>query len=115
MFRQIPPKDLVEELLHALGFTGLTDRRVFTKDSISVDVFEEFFPLLIPFYYPSKTGFFVNPTPDSCLTILRQILRPHGVSISYFERTKNRKKVIEYQLFPNFTEELSTILHIDFS
>lgn len=114
MFREIPPKELVEEILHELGFQGLTDRRTFTKDSIDVAALEEYFPMIEPYYYPCKARILSSATPDTCLTILRQILRPHGVSILSFERTKDKKKIVEYQLMPHFKEELSTILHVDF-
>lgn len=117
MFRETPPKELVEEILIALGFNGFTDRRTFFKESLTFSAFEPYFPILEPYYFPCKAKLFIrDATAESSLTILRQILRPHNVSIKSFERTKDKKKYTEYQLFPkNDTAEFSTILHVDFS
>ena len=117
MFRKIPPKLLVEEILIALGFTGITDRRTFFKESLDFLSLEAYLPVLEPYYFPCKAKLFLHEsTAESSLTILRQILRPHNVQIKSFERTKDKKKFTEYQLFPEIeTPEFSTILHVDFS
>ena len=54
MFREIPPKELVEDILLALGFTGFTDRRIFFKDSLDFTSLEQYLPILEPYYYPCK-------------------------------------------------------------
>ena len=117
MFREIPPKELVEDILLALGFTGFTDRRIFFKDSLDFMSLEPYLPILEPYYYPCKAKLFIHDaTADSILTIIRQILRPHNVHVKAFERTKDKKKYVEYQLFPEMeTSEFSTICHIDFN
>ena len=117
MFREIPSKELVEEIIISLGFSGLTDRRTFFKDSLDFTALEPFLPILEPYYYPCKAKLFLHDaTAESTLTILRQILRPHNVRVKAFERTKDKKKFVEYQLFPEMeTAEFSTICHIDFS
>jgi hypothetical protein len=60
LFRKKPSLELVHDILTSLHFTGITDARIFSKHDISVSIFEEWLPMLEPYYLPCKAREKVN-------------------------------------------------------
>ena len=87
VFREIPPIDLVNQCLSCIGLSGIDDFSTFSKQTIIVNRFEECLPLLEPYYLPCKANDYLYKTPftyNHILTILRQVLKVHGVGLKYF-------------------------------
>lgn len=101
LFRTSPPRELVEQILVALGFRGLEDLRWFSKDELTVETQDEWLPLLEPYYLPCKAERFLyrgRLDGQDCVTILRHLLRQHGCDLATVERTYKGKKQPLYQL-----------------
>lgn len=101
LFRKIPPTEFVEEILRACGFLGIKDLRWFLKEEINLDTVEEWLPALEPYYLPCKVErFLYRFSADTCVTVFRHILRPHGYDLVTQERLYKDKKHTMYQIQP---------------
>jgi hypothetical protein len=108
LFRAIPPKEFVEDILHKCGFEeGFADRRVVTKVSLmrGVQSQDDWLPFLEPYYLPCKArrffGAAAGPLDAARLvTILRHILRPHDSDLTAQEVAENGTKHTLYQIQP---------------
>lgn len=108
LFRAIPSKEFVEEILHACGFVeGFADRRIVSKVSLvkGVQTQEEWLPFLEPYYLPCKARRFFGATagpltPVRVATILRHILRPFGHDLVAQEVAERGAKQTLYQIQP---------------
>ena len=100
LFRKKPEFEFVSELLVELGFTnGLNDTRPFNKHDISLSVFEEWFPLIEPYYLPCKAVVFLQEcNPTKVITILRHLIRVHGYKLSAQEKIQNGAKQTIYHI-----------------
>jgi hypothetical protein len=101
LFRKIPPLDLVTTVLHGIGFTGITDTKIFTLDDLRVSTAETWAPLLEPYYLPCKSKrYFESLDQRRIITILRHILPLHGFRLQKFERIVQGRKRTVYQIHP---------------
>jgi hypothetical protein len=101
VFRESPPIELINECLSCIGLSGIDDFSTFSKQTINIQKFEECLPLLEPYYLPCKASDYLYKTPftqNQILTILRQVLKVHGVGLKYFEKTIHNVKTTFYQL-----------------
>jgi hypothetical protein len=121
-FRLTPPLEIVNLFLKACGLKSIHDKAWFSKQHILLDLFEENLPFLEPFYIPCKATEYLykSLTHKSAITILRQILREHNVSLLSKEKTRTSDKQIWYQLQHNQPSPSLTALSdqevlIDFS
>ena len=126
LFRAIPPKEFVEEILHKCGFEeAFADRRVITKVSLikGVQSQEEWLPFLEPYYLPCKARRFFGASAGSfdasrLATILRHILRLYEHDLAAQEVAENGTKYTLYQIQPiscQNTYVLSPDLEVTFS
>ena len=100
LFRAIPPKELVEEVLSHLKLEGLTECRWFSKDELSLTSMDEWVPLLEPYYIPCKAKRFLTEIDASrCITILRHILNPLHYELRTQERMYKLQKMTMYQIY----------------
>jgi hypothetical protein len=105
LFRQLPPRELVEEILRLLGFrAGMADLRCFTAGELQLESQEIWLPQLEPYYLPCKARrFFEGRGPldgPRCIAVLRHILRPHGYDLHVQERMYKDAKATLYQMQP---------------
>ena len=101
LFRQPPDLELVERFLQrTVGLRNLHDSSWFTKQSVRIQEAELLLPELEPFYIPCKAEEYLHNalTPSRCLTILRQLVRPHGSDLCAKERSTGGKKALWYCL-----------------
>lgn len=116
LFRKKPELDLVKDILRGLKFTGLTDARLFHKNDISLEAFEEYLVLLEPYYLPCKAKLFLrNFDSNKAITVLRHILRAHGYRLRAYEKLIQNKKQTFYQIEREFYEDLSGSLLVVFT
>ncbi len=99
LFRQIPPRELVEEILGHLKLQGLTESRWFSKDELSIANLDDWVPLLEPYYLPCKAKRFLTEIDASrIITILRHILNPLHYELRTQERMYKLQKMTMYQI-----------------
>lgn len=115
LFRKKPTIELVNDILLSLKFTGLNDARLFTKADISLSAFEEFLPLLDPYYLPCKSKLFLRGFNSSkAITVLRHLLRAHGYKLRVYEKVNQGAKQTLYQFEKEMWEDLSGSMSVVF-
>jgi len=101
LFRETPPIDLAVLMLTNLGFTGVTDTKVFCLEDLRLDTLETWAPLLEPYYLPCKAKrYFDNLDARRVVTLLRHTLPIHGFRLQSYERLHQGKKRTVYQIHP---------------
>ena len=101
LFRETPPLDVVNQMLQDLGFSGLTDTKLFCMEELKLDTLEGWAPLLEPYYLPCKAKrYFETLDTRRIVTILRHVLPPHGFKLQSYERVHMGKKRTVYQIHP---------------
>lgn len=99
LFREIPPKSLVEDIFIHLQFNGLNDNRIFTKFDIPKERFEEIVTWIEPYYLPCKAKRFLYDLNNTkYITILRHLIRAHKYDFNTQEKLINGIKTTTYQL-----------------
>jgi hypothetical protein len=110
LFRKVPPLELLEELVKALHFEGLEDSRWFQKTDISLEIFEDFLPIIEPYYIPCKAKLFLHEfTQAKAITVLRHLFRAHAYDIHSQEKVLNQKKITQYQFQCPRTKDISGV------
>lgn len=112
MFRVPPPKELVEAVLRSLKLSGLTDKRWFSKEDLSIETLEEWLPLVEPYYLPCKAQRYLHGdmTKARILTVLRHLLKAIHVELKVQERLVNGHKTTLYQVF---YDEIDPVVRFD--
>lgn len=105
LFRQVPPRDVCQKVLEAFGIKDLDDTINFSRKDLKaiscIEKMEELKSLLIKYYLPCKARTYLNDlNVKNVITILRQIVRLYGYSISSREKYIKGDKFIIYQLIP---------------
>lgn len=104
LFREPPPRDLVDSILKSCGLNGISDLSWFIPSELNLSSQEEWLPILEPYYLPCKARRFFEARGDldghRFITILRHILEPHQYSLKVEERTYREKKQSLYQIQP---------------
>lgn len=102
LFKKLPPKELVEEILEHLQFAGFNDNRIFTKHDISKEKFEEIVTWIEAYYIPCKAKrFLFDINENKQITVLRHLLRAHKYDLNAQEKLVNGIKTTTYQLKVN--------------
>ena len=101
LFRETPSLDILVLMLVELGFTGITDTKVFSVNELRIESIDAWAPLLEPFYLPCKAKrYFDVLTPSRIVTLLRHVLPYHGFRLQSYERQHQGKKRTVYQIHP---------------
>ena len=101
LFRETPHIDVVLQMLRELGFTGITDGRLFSANELKLDTVDIWAPLLEPFYLPCKAKrYFDSLDSRRVITLLRHVLPVHGFKLQCYERLHLGKKRTVYQMHP---------------
>lgn len=102
VFRVIPPKELVAQILQAVGLASadLTDTRWFRKEELRLEGAEEWLSELESYYYPCKARRFLygRPLQESIITILRQIVVVHGGRLDAMEKKQGGERDTLYRV-----------------
>lgn len=106
LFRSTPPRSLCLEVIQCFGLTGFEDSRNFSrKDLINFNSIEKLNKLksrLFDYYLPCKARTYLSDlNTKSVITLLRQLVRLYGFSISSREKYIKGDKFIIYQLIPS--------------
>jgi hypothetical protein len=101
LFRETPHLEVVVLMLRELGFTGLTDGKLFSATELKLDTVETWAPLLEPFYLPCKAKRYFDALDSRrVITLLRHVIPPHGFKLQCYERLHLGKKRTVYQIHP---------------
>ena len=103
LFNKTIHEDLTLRVLACFGLQGFHDRRMFCKyDLESLDTvgrLTALVPELRTYYIPCKAKMYlVGINHKKSVTVLKQIIRLHGLTLISRERNIQGKKVIYYQL-----------------
>ena len=93
-FRENPPLEFVKRFLELYGIYDIDNGTWFTKDQCSLNKASALLLEVHPYYIPCKATFIDNiPTYIICFKVLRHILKAHGYSLSYIEKSRGVKQV----------------------
>jgi len=112
LFKSIPPKTLIEELLLLYGLTGFDDNKPFSKIELTqiktLDNMSEFIDKISSYYLPCKKRIYLtNLNYKKLITILRQCIKLYDYKLSSKEKYLKGEKVIEYHLCLNNVDSVS--------
>lgn len=101
LFRAIPSVEFIDKILKSLRFSGIDDKRWFSKEDLPLDNLEEWLAQLEPYYLPCKAVRYIhgNMTKLRIITILRHILKVNNIELKVQERFICGKKTTIYQIF----------------
>ena len=101
LFREVPPIDIVTQMLTELGFLGLTDSKLFSMNELRLESYDKWAPYLEPYYLPCKAKRYFNSLDARrVVTLLRHVLPYHGFKLQSYERIHMGKKRTVYQIHP---------------
>jgi len=101
LFRETPHIDVVLQMLKELGFSGLSDGKLFSANELKLETIETWAPLLEPFYLPCKAKRYFDALDSRrVITLLRHVLPVHGFRLQCYERLHLGKKRTVYQMHP---------------
>ncbi len=102
LFSSIPSKQEVEDWLQRLK---ILQGVIFTENNFLWTIFDEVLLEVEDYYYPCKARQYLykKHSMSSAITVLRQLVKPHGLNIKTHERVMNKKKYYEYFLTPDLT------------
>ena len=101
LFREEPPREILSLMLKELGFTGITDTKIFSTMEVKIDTIDTWVPLLEPYYLPCKSKrYFDSLDSRRIITLLRHVLPFHGFKLQSYERHHMGKKRTVYQIHP---------------
>ena len=116
IFKSVPAKELVEEIIFFLHFLGFHDTKTFTKKDIPKDRFEEIVTWIEPYYVPCKAKRFLSDINENKqITILRHLLKVHEYDLYAHEKILNSVKVTTYKIVQKELPDLSGIYLMDFN
>ena len=106
LFRQTPPQELCERILHAFGLKSFSDPTFFSRKDLEalkcVQHMNELREELQKYYLPCKARTYLNElNSKNVITILRQISRLYGYAVASREKYIKGAKFIIYQLVAN--------------
>jgi hypothetical protein len=111
LFREVPDKDQVIAWLKEIKIDGLTDSHTFTEATFPFDAFNQVLLEAEPFYFPCKARTYLHRSMNMkrAMTVLRQLVRPHGYTFMTHERLQTGQKYNEYYLMPEVSFPLAPI------
>jgi len=100
IFRKLPPHELLLQFISTFGLKGLDDASWFSKSHVRLDQLETVLIDLEPYYIPCKARVYLHSqlTEVRAITILRQVLKAHGVSLKSSERGRDNMKCLWYRI-----------------
>ena len=113
LFRKPPPWSCILEVLRLLGIPTKFPTTI-VKADIDLDNSAHAAYILEPYYIPCKARQFLEYTDKQrWITILRQILNPHGWELVAKESTRGNVKVTQYTIQKN-TNYIVESISVDF-
>lgn len=110
LFKNYVPHEILIKLLNCFGYTDINDEYSFSKNELdnlnSIEKVNELKDDLIKFYLPCKVKvYFTDLDNNKIITILRQILRLHNLSLLSKQKYIKQKKITYYYIEKNSHEK----------
>ena len=105
LFKVIPTEEVCLEVLYCFGLKSIDDTTNFSKNDLeSLSTVQKIYLIkekLEQFYIPCKARTYLNElSPKNCITILRQILKIFGRTVTSREKYIRGVKYVIYQIIP---------------
>ena len=106
LFRRQPTKEIGLDIINCFGLKDFNDNHNFSRQDLislqTVDQIKELKNELEKYYLPCKARTYLNDLNcKNVITILRQIVKPHGYVVYSREKYIRGDKFIIYQLIPS--------------
>jgi hypothetical protein len=113
LFRVIPPKEIILEIVEKLGIhIGQT----FTRADLNIAVLTDILTTLEPYYFVCKAiDLFVDVDEKRLITILRQCLKVHNYQLKGRETTRAGRKVVNYIITKEENDVLEEPIIVSFN
>lgn len=116
LFRDKIPDDLFLKLLSCFDLESVTDAKSFNIDDLkkfgTVERIRQMLEDLKRYYIPCKARIYLRDMDEqSCITVLRQILRLFNKSLRSYQRYINGRKITFYSIH----EEVATVKNTKFT
>ena len=103
LFKVIPTEEVCLEVLYCFGLKSIDDMTNFSKNDLeTLSTVEKIYLIkhkLEQFYIPCKARTYLNElSPKNCITILRQILKNFGRTVTSREKFIRGVKYVIYQI-----------------
>jgi hypothetical protein len=93
-FREKPPLELVKRFLEIYSIHDMYMCPWFTKDQCSLVKAPDLLLEVYPYYIPCKATFIDEPVSyDICFKVLRHLVKEHGYTLSYMEKSRGGKQI----------------------
>jgi len=110
LFKNYIPYELLIKLVNCFGYTDIDNDYSFSKNELdnlnSVSKVNEIKDELMKFYLPCKVKVYFNDLDSNkIITILRQVLRLHNLSLFSKQKYIKQKKITYYYIEKNIHEK----------
>ena len=105
LFRKMPDKVLIDQILISFNIDNLQDNRIFSRNELekynTVSKINDLKPLLSEYYIPCKGRAYLNDLNNkNIITILRQCIKTFGYKLKSKEKYIKNKKYLYYSIIP---------------
>jgi hypothetical protein len=95
--------EMLNMILQCFNLQDATDKRMFCKSDMveykTVERLKDIKHIISSFYIPCKAKLYLSDlTEKKAITLLKQVLRLHGLSLISKEKNSKNKKIIYYQI-----------------
>ena len=112
LFSVLPPKEIVFQVIEKLG---IHIQQVFTRDQLPLETAIDIIGVLESYYFPCKSAdLFADLNEKRIITILRQCLKVHNYTLKGRETTRNGRKVVNYIIAKEETDQLDEPIVVSF-
>jgi hypothetical protein len=103
LFNKAIPEEVALRVVQCFNLISLSDRRMFCKYDLelygTLERLQTLVPELSQYYMPCKARTYLHElSGKKCITVLKQIIRLHGITLISRERNVQGRKVIFYQM-----------------
>ena len=118
LFRILPNRDLMINILYIYGINGFNDKSTFTKNDLlkinTLDNLTKYIDELNKIYIPCKSKIYLNNiTLNKSITILRQLLKTQNYKIISNDKYINNHKCTLYHIAPIIKKDNKIVINFE--
>ena len=105
LFKKIPPADIIDRIARLYSINNYDDNIKLTLNKLTqlktIEKLQDIIPELKQYYVKCKGNYYLeNLTPKKSITLLRQLIKLKGYTLSSREKYANGSKYLEYKIVP---------------
>ena len=105
LFRKTPPPSIVDRIARLYSINNYDDNIKLTLNKLiqlnTIEKLKDIIPELKQYYVKCKGDYYLeNLTPKKTITLLRQLIKTRGYTLSSREKYANGSKYLEYKIVP---------------